>query len=523
MKKLILSLLLLSTAPLYAKQVHIMHTNDLHSYFDGYVDGRGGYARVKKKMDEIREHYNNLGIETLSIDGGDFGEGTSFFVSGGGVYTLKLLGAMGIDAAVIGNHDYMLGGGMLASQIRQADVATKFLSANMITTPAMGLDGLVVPKADFEKNGIKISVIGLSTPEPHFLYPLAADGGGFLPARTTGEAEAIKSKQNGSSLVIALTHLGVDTDKDLAKFSTSIDLIVGGHSHTRLEQPLMVKNKKGKEVPIVQAHAHGLAVGSLLIDVQEDGSVKILSYKLHDIADPLSRDELVQSMVDEAKEIRNLDFDGRFDEVIGFSEIKLAGYENGNAVLKKSCWGEHMAKIAQEAAGATIGLHMASFEGMSFEPGPVTFGNLVDNFPHIRKYGDMGWEVAKFRVKGKIIKTILKAIIQLESQVGVSFYGLTYDALRIPLPKFMDKNGDKKLIIPLNLKINQEKIEKEKFYTIAFPSEIVHAFKVLLPSKVQQLFPGLEYSGKYMWTETEKYVRINSPIKCLDSGITEIN
>jgi 5'-nucleotidase/UDP-sugar diphosphatase len=501
-----LSLILSLPSISFAVPVHILHTNDLHSYFTGYADGRGGYARLKTKMDEIRAAYAARGIPTLTIDGGDFGEGTSFFLTGGGVPSLRMLGALGVEASVIGNHDYMMGGPVLANQIRAAKVSTRFLSANMVVRPELQIGDAIRKTAGFVKNGIKISVIGLSTPEPHFLYPLLPDGF-FLPAGISGQAEAERARKEGADLVIALTHIGVGNDKNLAKESSDIDLIVGGHSHTRLVKPVLVKNKAGRSVPIVQAHSHGLAVGSLLLDISESGAVSVQEYQLYDIAAPMAEDVSVRQLVDEAVLLRNQEFGGRFDEVVGNSEIKLSGYENGRDVLAKTCWGTHMAKMAKEAAGAEVGLHLASFEGVSFLPGPVTYGNLVDNFPHIRKAGDPGWEVASFRVKGKVMKTVLQALINLEGQMGMNFEGLTYHAIRIPLKK--------PIVIAFGLKIDGRPIENERFYRLAFPAEVAFAVKALLPAKVQRIFPGLEYSGQYMWNVMERYVRANSPIKCL--------
>jgi len=384
-----LSLILSLPSISFAVPVHILHTNDLHSYFTGYADGRGGYARLKTKMDEIRAAYAARGIPTLTIDGGDFGEGTSFFLTGGGVPSIKMLEALGVEASVIGNHDYMMGGPVLANQIRAAHVPTRFLSANMVIRPELQIGDAIQKAARFIKNGLRISIIGLSTPEPHFLYPLLPDGF-FLPAEISGQSEAERARKEGADLVIALTHLGVGTDKSLAKNSNDIDLIVGGHSHTRLEKPLYVNNKSGKAVPIVQAHSHGLAVGSMLVDVGADRKISVLEYTLHSIADPLPKNPEVKRMVSDAVDLRNREFGGRFDEVIGVSEVKLSGYEDGHDVLAKTCWGTHMAKMAKEAAASDVGFHLASFEGVSFPPGPVTFGNLVDNFPHIRKAGDQG-------------------------------------------------------------------------------------------------------------------------------------
>ncbi len=502
---LFLSLILFSSKS-FAVPVHVLHINDLHSYFTGYADGRGGYARLRTKMDEIRADFEKRGIPTLTLDGGDFGEGTSFFLTGGGVPSLKMLGALGVEASVIGNHDYMMGGPVLANQIRAANVATRFLSANMVIRPELQIGDAIRKSVNFVKNGIKISVIGLSTPEPHYLYPLVPDGF-FLPPEISGQSEADRARNEGADIVIALTHLGIGRDKNLAKRSSDIDLIVGGHSHTRLEKPVLIKNKAGRFVPIVQAHSHGLAVGSLLLDVSETGVVTVQAYQLHDIKAPMTEDAQVKQMVDQAVSLRNQEFGGRFDEVVGSSEIKLSGYENGGHVLAKTCWGTHMAKMAREAAGADVGLHVAAFEGMTFLPGSVTYGNLVDNFPHIRKAGDPGWEVASFRVKGKVMRTVLQALINLEGQMGMNFEGLTYRAIRIPLKK--------PIIIAFDLRIHGKSIEKERFYRLAFPAEVAFAVKALLPTKVQNIFPGLEYSGEYMWPVMERYVRENSPIRCL--------
>jgi 5'-nucleotidase / UDP-sugar diphosphatase len=528
MKNLLITTFLLFSVGLShasARRFHIIHVNDLHSFFDGYADGKGGYPRVKKQIDDLKSHYASMGIDSLVLDGGDFGEGTSFFLTNGGIHAVRALGIMGVEASVIGNHDYMMGGPVLANQITAADIETKFLSANMVAPPETQLEGLVIPSADFIKNGIKIKVIGLSTPDPHFQYPLTP--GYFLPARVVGVEQSERARSEGAEVIIALTHLGVNVDKQLAKQSSEIDIVVGGHSHTRLDEPLMIKNKKGKHVPVVQAFAHGLAVGSMLVEVKDNGSVEVISYKLHDIDDPILEDPIMRSLVEDAKRIRNEEFDGRFDEVIGESEIVLSGYQNGKGTIKKTCWGEHMARMTALAADSDVGVHFASFEGMMIDPGPITFGNLVDNYPHVRNYGDMGWEISKFRIKGKLLKTFLKTLIQIETQLGIQFHGFEFNALRIPNP--LAKNGKKihisgievplssHISIPLNLKINGEKIKNDQFYTLAIPHELVFTLEVFLPNKVQNVFPSLERTGKFYWPVMEEYIRAHSPIKCLDA------
>ena len=515
MKKLIFGLCLVASLSAEAKLLQIIHTNDLHSYFKGYKDGRGGYAKLKVKIDELRARAQSQGIEVLQLDGGDFGEGTSFFMSREGSASIEALGMLGTDIAVIGNHDHMLGGKILSEQIKKANVPTRFISANLVQTPEMNLGNLVTPVADISKAGISIRVIGLSTAEAHFQYPLLP--GFILPAVPVGVALADVARKNGKELVIALTHIGQKSDINLAKKSSEIDLIVGGHSHTRLEEVLYVKNKKNKNIPIVQAGSHGLVVGSLLIDLKDDGSLEIVDYKLHEILPPMEEDQKMAHFVTEATHDRNQYFGGRWDEIIGETLIPLSGYKNGMNPTKASCWGEHMAKMSQEASGADLAIHLAQFEGLALEPGQVTFGDMIENFPHFRNYGDPGWEISTIQVSGKALKIILKAVINLQD-LGVNFYGMHYRAFKIP--SFIPFIGSKQYAY--GLRVNGKKINNKTQYTVAFPSEIGHALKLTLPKAARKHIPELKNTGEYYWHVMEEYLKTNSPIQCLNTKQTPI-
>ncbi|MBC7538444.1 MAG: bifunctional metallophosphatase/5'-nucleotidase [Bacteriovorax sp.] len=508
---LVLSLALSINSLVEAKLVQIIHTNDLHSYFEGYRDGRGGYARVKTVIDNLKKEASAKGIEVLQLDAGDWGEGTSFFFTDQGANSIKALNMFGTEATLIGNHDHLLGGKVLGQQIRRANVPMKFLSANLVQTKEMELGDLVKPFFDVEKSGFKIRVIGLSTEEPEFQYTLIP--GFILPAIPTGLAFSAQAKSEGVDVVIALTHLGQFQDKYLAKYSKDIDVIVGGHSHTRMDEVLLVKNKNNKYVPIVQAGSHGLAVGSLILDIQGKSDVRVVSYKLYEINTTVLENKEMKQFVDQVVQSRDEYFGGHFNDMVGESNVPLSGYIDGNPVIKKSCWGENLAKMNKEAVGADIGLHLAFFEGVSMNAGPVKFGDLVDNFPHVRNFTDPGWEISTFTAKGNIIKTILEAIIQLDGHVGVNFYGLTYKSMIIP--KSIPYAGGR--VLSWAIKINGEKIDDQKSYTVAIPTEVSYAVNTLFPKKVQKIMPGLVKSGKFFWPLMEEYMRNNSPIKCISN------
>lgn len=509
MKKLIVFCALIASFSAQAKLIHIIHTNDLHSYFKGYKDGRGGYAKLKTKIEEMRAESISKGIEVLQLDAGDFGEGTSFFLSKEGSASVEALGMLGTDISVIGNHDHMLGGKILGDQIRKANIKTKFLSANLVATPEMNLKGLVHPYADIERAGTKIRVIGLSTAEAHFQYPLLP--GFILPAVAVGTEQADIARKAGKELVIALTHIGQSSDVELAKKSSEIDLIVGGHSHDRLEEVRYEKNKKGKLVPIVQAGAHGLVVGDLLIDVKDNGTMEVVRYKLHEILPPTTEDSEMASFVQEAADDRNQYFGGRWDEIIGETLIPLSGYRNGISSSGESCWGEHMARMSQEASNADLAIHLSQFEGMSLDPGKITFGDMIDNFPHFRNYGDPGWEISTITVNGKALKIILKGIINLK-QFGINFYGVNYKLFKIP--SFIPYLGGKQYAFALRVK--GKKIDNKAKYTIAFPSEVGHAIKLTIGEAAKKVMPDQKNTGHFYWEVMENYIKVNSPIKCMD-------
>lgn len=496
----------------HARLLQIIHTNDLHSYFVGYENGTGGYARLVTKIKELRENAKSKGVDVLQLDGGDFGEGTSFFLSDQGHASFKALGMMGVDVAVIGNHDHMEGGKVLGEQIRKANVNTKFLAANMVTTQDMELGGLVKGSLDLEKGGIKIRVIGLTTSEVHFQHQIKP--GFILPPIPVADIESKAARKAGRELVIALTHIGKSTDVKLAKGTSEVDLIVGGHSHDRIEDVLYVKNKNKKDIPIVQAGAHALTVGDLLIDYKDDGSVEIVNYKLHEIKMPQAEDQEMASLVSEAAQNRNQYFGNRWDEVIGDSTVALAGSLAGKAVLQGTCWGRHMGRMTRDASESDIGIHLALFEGVYKSPGPITYGDLIDNFPHVRKFGDPGWSISTVSVKGSILKTLLGIFINLRDIVGIQFYGAQYKS--IVIPDFIPYLGGR--IFPFGYKINGEKIDKDRMYKISFPTEVGYALKTLMPKIAQKLFPDLTDTGKYYWPVMEEYVKQNSPISCMEKN-----
>lgn len=514
--KFIHLLLLLGTLSLpvsvYAKLVQIIHTNDLHSFFAGSRSGLGGYSRIKTLIDQLKSDATTKGIPSLYLDGGDFGEGSSYYFSNNGVDALKALDLLGVDVTVLGNHDFILGGKQLRDQLNASGLKAHLLSANLKGKALMGLKKKIKNYVDYDIDGNTIRIFGLTTPEIHYQYPLLPNG--FISgSHKKGIKMARQARKDGVDFVIALTHLGLDKDSILVSHSRSIDMVIGGHSHTRLGQPKMVENLKGEIIPIFQTGAHGMAVGSLIVDILGDGEYKLIDYRLYDVTQDIPEDQAVKKFVDEAYINRERYFNRSWSEVIGFSEITLTGLYKGKVRNPRSCWSRHIARLTRTTAETDLSLQFDVFQGEEIPAGPIRFGDLIDNFPHFRAWGDKGWTISRATISGLVLNQILK---------GLSGGDQPFDATLDGVEAFDEAKG---MLVPYEVggahqphqaRIKGEEINNLKFYTIALPSEIPFAigkFSNLIQDLL--LIRSQEVPNSDYWSLMENYLRQNSPLKCL--------
>lgn len=249
------------------KKVTILHTNDTHSQIDPFprnhhkYPGQGGVERRKQLLDLIREEEKNV----LLLDAGDIFQGTPFFNVHGGEIELKLMSAMGYDAATMGNHDFDGGIDGFLKALPHANFP--FLCANYDFRNTV-LAGKTKAYHIFKKSGIKIGVFGLGVELEGLVSPELYKGTRYLDPIKNGQMWAsFLRHEEGCQLVICLSHLGYEPrlnnvcDKVLATETSEIDLIIGGHSHTFMERAEIWKNKDGNPVLINQVGWAGLMLG----------------------------------------------------------------------------------------------------------------------------------------------------------------------------------------------------------------------------------------------------------------------
>ncbi|HKX86663.1 MAG TPA: metallophosphatase [Flavobacterium sp.] len=254
-----------------AKKITILHTNDTHSQIDPFPANHpknpnmGGVARRAAIVEQIRKTEENV----LLLDAGDIFQGTPYFNYYGGELEFKLMSMMKYDLATIGNHDFDNGIDGLFAQLPHAKF--EFVSSNYDFKNTI-MDTHVKPYKVFKKAGLKIGVFGLGI-ELNGLVDknLYKETVYNNPIEVATDITKTLKEVEKCDLIICLSHLGFEYKNDsekpsdimLARKTKDIDLIIGGHTHTFLDKPVVEKNLDGKEVIVNQVGAYGVNLGRI--------------------------------------------------------------------------------------------------------------------------------------------------------------------------------------------------------------------------------------------------------------------
>ena len=291
-----------SPSPVYEST--ILFTHDTHDHFLPMPDEEGGeyggYTRLATLLKQERE----ARPDALTLDAGDFSMGSLFQT----IYAthapeLQALGAMGYDVTTLGNHefDYRAQGlaDMLNAAVDSGSPLPAIVQANykppesdtasLEAWERYGIQDYVI----LERGGISYGIFGLMGEEADSNAHMS--GMEFEPTveaaqRTVAAIQAELEQRSNPSLIICLSHSGTDgkgkgEDYELAKAVDGIDLIISGHTHTVLEEPIQVGNTL-----IVSAGEYTSYLGSLTLSWSEDGQKTIQDYRLIPVDETVAAD-----------------------------------------------------------------------------------------------------------------------------------------------------------------------------------------------------------------------------------------
>ncbi|TWC30191.1 5'-nucleotidase [Pseudomonas sp. SJZ079] len=326
-------LLLAGLAPAAERSFTILHTNDWQSRLLGFGpnneyspatlnddDTLGGVARLATLVKARRAAAGAQPV--LLLDGGDFSMGTLFHTVSremGG--ELRLMSELGYDGATLGNHEFDFRPAGLAAMIGAAyrvkgDTLVPLFSSNLSFDPARKEDdslqahyeaGRILPYKVIDKGGIRFGLFGLLGNNAVAVSPMIKPAI-FADPVATAKRMVAKLREEGAEVVILLSHMGVTQQADgswrgeeveLVEQVPGIDIVVGGHSHTALAQPILVNG----QTPVMQAGSEIQYLGELHMRLDDGGNTRVVDYRLHPLNDQTAGDAAITAEVEDFKRV----------------------------------------------------------------------------------------------------------------------------------------------------------------------------------------------------------------------------
>lgn len=242
----------------------ILHTNDTHSHFEpvrsGEYTGLGGVVERAAFVDSIRNVYGK--DKVLLVHAGDFSQGSSYFSKLNGQLEPAVINDMAYDCVTLGNHEFDNGIEAITQRLSTLE-GTQVVCAN-IDVDHFELSKYVKPCTVIERGGMRVGFIGLETDlSKNVSKNVSSRFNQFDNVEVTNKwAEHLK-KNEKCDLIILLSHLGYEEDKALVPSIHHVDLIIGGHSHTFVDDIVYVKDADGKKVGVVTDGCWGLQMGQI--------------------------------------------------------------------------------------------------------------------------------------------------------------------------------------------------------------------------------------------------------------------
>jgi 2',3'-cyclic-nucleotide 2'-phosphodiesterase (5'-nucleotidase family) len=485
--------LLLLCKPSFAADVKftILHTSDIHGHFTN-LDSPihlGGIARLKSKIDFLRKKNQN----TLLLDSGDWSEGTLFYTLNSGEANHRMMEAMGYDAIVLGNHEWLVGPKDLYEAFDAAKFNIPVVSANLnipTNNSKFHLEKYIKPYTIKKVAGKKIGILGLSTFEMIF-DPF------FEPVEVTEPTKAalkyvkILREQEKCDVVILLSHLGIDADKNIAEAVPGIDMIVGGHTHILLKKPVFANG-----VPIVHIGQWAQYVGEYEVTIHDNGKLELTQHHVYQIDENEPEDSFIEGMVvGFQKQIEALR--GKvFDDHIFMSQVNLALGHN----LTEDALADWAVDAIRKAGKTDMAFDIGQYYRRAFYPGPASTVDFFNMFPHIyNKSTQKSWTVLTMDVRGQTLLQMINLMSKI--QVGVRVSGASY---RI--------DADDTLSSIKNFLLNGNPIDPNQYYKISATNGIFYAFDYLKRMGIDVGVHGVKDTKLEAWKVIKDALVAKSPL-----------
>ncbi|GLB43786.1 putative 5'-nucleotidase, C-terminal domain [Lyophyllum shimeji] len=487
--------------------ISLYHVNDIHAHLDEIKTSGtdctnatqgcyGGYARIKGVVDAKRPSSKN----SLFLNLGDEFQGTLFYSFYGGEKIAETINQLGFDAMTLGNHEFDKGEVFLGQFLKNLTVP---VICGNIDSKEKTINSTVKPYKVFPE--YKTAVIAVTTDTIPSISNPSGDTVFADPIATTQFWADYVYEHERVEHVIVMTHIGYEVDRELARKTKGIHMIVGGHSHTLLgdmdgaqgKYPTIEKNLDGDEVFIVTAWRYGVYLG--YIDLEFDGR-KVVSYT----GGPILLDNKTQQDTRLYKQIKS--WRGPFEElaavVLGKTDVTL---DQSTCQQKECTLGDVMcdAMLDARANQSSVDGCIINAGGIraTIDAGNITRGEILTAFP-------FGNTLAEVKFTGAELWKAWEGVVSKVSQVNgqkVTSFAQVSKGIRVT---YNPKNPVGKRLINLEIGLNGlETVDFKKTYTIVATDFLAGGGDNIFP-KVDEFVP--------LATQDEiltAYVQSKSPIK----------
>lgn len=390
--------------------------NDFHGFAEPYKpygskEMLGGIAYLAAKVNDLRKQR-----PSLLLSAGDMIQGNNWANLFQGESVIELMNTMGFDAMVAGNHEFDFGQEILKQRISEARFPVLGATVQGMST----LKPFIIREID----GVRIAIVGIVTEDtPRSTHPRNVSGLQFHPPAEIVE-NCVKELHEKADVILVLSHNGYSADRALAERVKGIDAIVGGHSHTRLERPILV----GKTI-IVQAWEHAKALGVLDLTLK-NGKIAGFAGHLEEIRpEPGKEDRDVLAIVDKY----NQKILAVLNETAGETEVDLDGE---NVRKRETNLGDFIADVMKHTAGADAAIVNGGDIRTSIRKGEIRVKDVYDVLP----FDDY---IVAVRLTGKQIREALEhGVSAIEEGSGrfpqVSGLSFAYDPAPTEGPKIKE-------------------------------------------------------------------------------------
>ncbi len=418
-------------------RVTLLQVNDVYQFAPVDLGTRGGLARVLTLKEEVEKTSPN----TMFLLSGDTISPSVESITYKGAQMIDAWNVAGLDYSAIGNHEFDFGPDELLKRMKESKF--KWLAANVIDKKTGQPFGDALPYAIREFDGVKVGIFGLTLVETETMSRPGA-GVEFLNPCETAKKMVTELHARGAKAVIALTHLSMSEDKEIARCA-KVDVIIGGHEHTLLES-------SAGGTPIFKMTADAREMGQIELNISRTtGQVESIDWKVVPVTDKIKDHPAFASINRKyAKLLKEL------AGVVGRTTVELDARSPSGRTQETNV-GNFITDAFRNATGADVGLMNGGSirADESIRPGPLTNRNVLSILPFKNR-------VVKIELDGATLRQALEhgvARSAEDSEPGrfpqVSGVRFSFDATRPAGSRIV------------NLTVGGKPLEPTKQYTVA--------------------------------------------------------